>query len=125
MSEGMKAIAYALITLFLGVILRELGFKGARLVTLLGTVGAVGIAAVYVGRLSAVLGEMGATSSEYAVAMLKIVGLGYVFGICADICTELGEATLGSSVSLIGRLEIMVISLPYVRMIVEKGIGMI
>lgn len=125
MSEGMKAIAYALITLFLGVILRELGFKGARLVTLLGTVGAVGIAAVYVGRLSAVLGEMGATSSEYAVAMLKIVGIGYVFGICADICTELGEATLGSSVSLIGRLEIMTISLPYVRMIVEKGIGMI
>ena len=125
MSEGMKAIAYALITLFLGVILRELGFKGARLVTLLGTVGAVGIAAVYVGRLSTVLGEMGATSSEYAVAMLKIVGLGYVFGICADICTELGDATLGSSVSLIGRLEIMVISLPYVRMIVEKGIGMI
>lgn len=125
MSEGMKAIAYALITVFLGVILRELGFKGARLVTLLGTVGAVGIAAVYVGRLTAMLGEMGATSNEYAVAMLKIVGLGYVFGICADICTELGEATLGNSVSLIGRLEIMAISLPYVRMIVEKGIGMI
>ena len=125
MSEGVKAVAYVLITLFLGIILKELGFKGAKLVFLVGTVSLVGVAAVYVSRLVSVIGELGSDSGEYAVAMLKIVGIGYVFGICADICTELGEGVLAGSVCLIGRLEILTVSLPFIKTIVEKGIEMI
>ena len=125
MSDGIKAVAYVLIALFLGAVLRELGFKGAKLVTLVGTVSTVGVAAIYVSRLVSAIGELGPGSGEYAVAMLKIVGLGYVFGICADICTELGEGTLAGSVCLIGRLEILTVSLPFIKTIVEKGIEMI
>lgn len=125
MSDGVKAVAYLLISLFLGVILRELGFKGAKLVSLVGTVSAVGVAAVYVSRLISVFGALGSESGEYAVAMLKIVGIGYVFGICADACTELGEGTLSSYVCLIGRLEILTVSLPFIKTIVEKGIEML
>ena len=125
MSYGAKAFAYILITLFLGVILKELGFKGSKLVILLGTVTVVGTVGIYVGRLVSMLGDLGANAGEYAAAMLKIIGIGYVFGICADVCTELGEGGLSNSVCLLGRVEIMTVSLPYVRMIVEKGIEMI
>lgn len=125
MSDGVKVVAYVLITLFLGVILRELGFRGAKLVSLVGIVSVVGVAAIYVSRLVSVIGELGSASGEYAVAMLKIVGLGYVFGICADICADLGEGTLAGSVCLIGRLEILTVSLPFIKTIVEKGIEMI
>ena len=125
MSYGVKAIAYILITLFLGVILKELGFKGSKLVILLGTVTVVGTVGIYVGRLVSMLGDLGANAGEYAAAMLKIIGIGYVFGICADVCTELGEGGLSNSVCLLGRVEIMTVSLPYIRMIVEKGIEMI
>lgn len=123
--SGIKTVAYVLITLFLGVILRELGFKGARLVFLLGTVSLVGAAAVCVGELLSFAKDVGSDSEEYAVAMLKIVGIGYVFGICADVCTDLGEGTLAASVCLIGRLEILTVSLPFIKSIVEKGISLI
>ena len=125
MNEWIGAVAYALLSLVLGVLLRELGFKGARLVFLIGTVGIVGAAALYAGRLFNSLSVIGTDNSEYARAMLKIVGVGYVFGICSDICSELGESGLCGAVSLFGRVEIIALSLPFIKGIVEKGIELI
>ena len=68
---------------------------------------------------------MGANNSEYARAMLKILGAGYVFGVCSDICSELGEGGLSGAVCLFGRVEIIALSLPYIKRIVEKGIELI
>ena len=42
MSDWVKVIAYVLITLFLGTLLKELGFKGSKLVLLLGVVSVIG-----------------------------------------------------------------------------------
>lgn len=125
MSYAVKLIAYVLITLFLGVILRELGFKGSRLVLLLGMISVIGASVTYVGKLIELYGMLGMGSDEYAVAMIKIVGIGYVFGICADICSELGEVGLANAVCLFGRIEAVTLSAPFVKMIVEKGIELI
>ena len=107
-----KVVAYALITLFLGVLLREVGFRGSRLVTILGAVTVIGVAALSLeGALSLIPTLDGA--DEYAVAMLKMIGVGYAAGICADVFTELGEGSLASAVCLFGRVEIVIISLPF------------
>ena len=123
--SGMKIVAYVFITLFLGVVLKELGFKGARLLTLLAVVSVLGGVAVYVGDLVGMLGDFGEVGEEYTLAILKIVGVGYVFGICSDICTELGEGVLGNAVCMFGRVEIMIISVPFLKTILEKGIELI
>jgi stage III sporulation protein AD len=120
-----KVVAYILITLFLGVILKELGFKGARLVFVLGTISVVGAVAAYVGTLVTVLDGVVDVNGEYTVAILKIVGIGYVFGVCSDICTELGEGVLANSVCLFGRVEIMMVCIPFIKTIIEKGISII
>lgn len=125
MSYAVKIVAYVLITLFLGVILRELGFKGSRLVLLIGTVSLLGATAVYIGDLLGMLGEIGEVGEEYTVAILKIVGVGYIFGVCSDICTELGEGVLGNTVCMFGRVEIMILSTPFLKTILEKGIELI
>ena len=125
MSDWVKVIAYVLITLFLGALLKELGFKGSKLVLLLGVVSVLGAVVIYIGKMLSFLPNLSDDTKEYAVAMLKILGVGYAFGICSDICTELGEGTLAGSVCLIGRLEILTVSLPFIKTIVEKGIEMI
>ena len=48
MSDWVKVIAYVLITLFLGALLKELGFKGSKLVLLLGVVSVLGAAVIYI-----------------------------------------------------------------------------
>ena len=125
MSYGVKVVAYVLITLFLGVILKELSFKGSRLVLLLGMISVIGATVIYVGELVGSFSELGEGGGEYTVAILKIVGVGYVFGICADVCSELGESALCNAVTLFGRVEIMMICLPFVKMILEKGIALL
>ena len=55
----MQVAAYALITVFLGVLLRELGFRGSKLILLLGTVSVIGAAALSAGSLFSMLGGVG------------------------------------------------------------------
>ena len=125
MSGWMKVVAYALITLFLGTLLKELGFKGAKLVFLLGIVSVIGATVIYIGDMISSIPGMEDDVREYTVAMLKIIGVGYVFGVCSDICSELGENVLSTAVTLFGRVEIITLSLPFVKMIVEKGLEII
>lgn len=125
MSDWVKAVAYVFITLFLGVILRELGFRGSRLVMLLGTVSLIFSCVLCIGEVIATLPGIDGIDEEYAVAMLKIVGVGYAFGICSDVCRDLGQTSLAGAVCLFGRVEILVISLPFIKRIVEKGIELI
>ena len=121
----MRAIACALITLFLGILLRELGFKGNKLVLLLGTVSLIGYAVIGLGDMIATLPGVLGENEVYAVAMLKIVGVGYAFGVCSDICTELGESGLSGAVTLFGKVEIMILSLPFVKNILEKSLELL
>jgi len=58
---------------------------------------------------------------DYAKAIIKIIGAGYVFGIGADICRELGEVGVGSAVLVAGRIEIFAITLPYFKKILDIG----
>lgn len=125
MNDWGKIIAYVLITLFLGVLLKELGFKGSRLVLLLGIISVLAAAVLYIGRMLTFIPSLDGSNKEYAVAMLKILGVGYAFGICSDVCTELGETSLANAVCLFGRIEIITLSVPFIRTIIEKGISLI
>ena len=125
MSEWMRIVAYVLITLFLGLLLKELGFRGATLVLLFGTVSVVGVAVLSLGKIFSLLPGVDAEGREYAEAMLKIIGVGYVFGICSDVCSQLGEGSLSSAVALCGRVEIIALSVPFIKRIIEKGIELL
>ena len=125
MSEWMRIIAYVLITLFLGLLLKELGFRGATLVIVIGTVSVVGMAVLSLSRIFTLLPGVDAQSEEYAEAMLKIIGVGYVFGMCSDVCSQLGEGSLSSAVTLCGRIEIIALSIPFIKRIIEKGVELL
>lgn len=125
MSEWLRTVAYVLISLVLGVLLKELGFKGSRLIFVISTVGVVGMAAIYAGEILGALPGVKGDNREYVSAILKMVGAGYVFGICSDVCSELGENGLAGAVCLFGRVEIIALTLPHIKRIVEKGIELI
>ena len=57
--------------------------------------------------------------------MLKMVGVGYAFGVCSDVCRELGETSLSGVVALLGRVEILVLSVPFVKRIIECSVELI
>ena len=107
--------ALGLLLVILSLLLREAGFRGARLVSLLGIVLILGLAVLKMDDILDMLslggrvGEMG----EELGTVLKIVGSGIVFGLIADAARDMGESGVSSAILVVGRVEIFTISVPY------------
>ena len=59
--------------------------------------------------------------SEAASCALRAVGLGYVFGFTADVCSSLGEGVIANAVTLVGRAQIFLVAYPYFDKLVRLG----
>jgi len=126
MSSVFRVVGGVFVLLFLGIILREVGFKGVRLIGLIGVLGIVGAGIFTVEYISVILGGIGQGSAdEYIVTVMKILGIGYISGLCADVCMEFGEIALSNAVLLFGKAEMLLISVPSAVSIIEKGIELI
>lgn len=122
-----KICALGILLAFVGFLLSEMGFKGKRAFALLSSV-------IILISLVSELGEIFAETTSLfekagvdktAKAALKIVGLGYVFGISADVAEQLGEAGISKALAIFGRVEIFAMTLPYLKEIMELGINLI
>lgn len=109
------------------VLLREFGWRGVPIFAVISFVGILSVAEPY---LTSVKEVFSSFSDDFGIsktvsAVLKIIGIGYLGGICADVCTELGSATVASGVSLVTRLEIIAICAPFFIDIVKLGTELI
>lgn len=117
----------ALFVAFMTFMLRSMGYEGARLISLVGTVSLLCAVVMGAGKLIESLPEELLAGRVAAVAevSLKIMGVGYVFGIVADICRDLGEVGLANAAEGLGRVEILMLSVPYITEIVGSAAKML
>lgn len=123
----LKISAIAILTVFLGVVLDFLGFKSRKLLSILATVAILSFLGGEIGGIIKGIVSMSEIYGigEHSLAVLKIIGIGYVFGISADICTELSEPMLAKVLTLAGRIEMFVVVLPYFEKTVQMGAEML
>lgn len=69
----------------------------------------------------ATLGELRGMKSAVE-CILKVLGVGYLGGICSDICRELGEVGLSSVVQTLARIETLVIVSPMFYEVLRLGL---
>ena len=111
----LKIVGAGILLAFVSYVLSELGFRGKRMLAVLGLLLLLSSVGEGIGRLvEPILGlcDM-AGISESAVCALKTVGAGYLFGICADITTELGEPLVAKGLLVAGRVEMLLLVAPY------------
>ena len=122
---GGKAAAIGLLVCVLTLLLREAGFRGARLVSLIGTVGLMGLAIVGVDRIldALSLAERLGDNTGQISDIFKIVGVGTVFGMISDMARDMGEMGVATALNVLGRVEIFALSVPYVNSVLELAIG--
>ena len=127
MSGLWKLAAVPLLLCFLMYMLRELGFRGAQPVAAVGialralsAVGSIGVLFDTVG-----LAEIAEGAEDVTACALKIVGVGYLFGFVSDVCRDLGESGLASSVTVAGRVEILAIALPFLWKILDYSLELL
>ena len=116
----------ALFIAFMSFMLRSMGYEGSRLISVVGTVSLLCAVVLGVGRLMDSLPSELLSGKVAAVAevSLRIMGVGYVFGIVADICRELGEVGLANAAEGLGRVEILMLSVPYITEAVGSAVKM-
>lgn len=73
-----------------------------------------------VGEIGKLLSATG-LSANYAVILLKTLGICFLAQFAADACRDAGESALASNVELAGKIAIVVISLPLFENIVQTA----
>ena len=122
-----KAVGVALVSAILSALLDGLGFRSRRLFSALS---AIVVMVGLIGSVSELLGSVmeianGTGIADAADKAVRAVGLGYVFGFTSDICNSLGESTLASLVTAVGRVEIFLLALPYFVKTIEVGVELL
>ena len=110
-----RAAALTLLVAVLGYLLSELGWRGRRLFTALGC---VAILLLLSDGLGGIISEMQGICeiggvTDTARTALKVVFSGYIFGFCSDTAAELGENGIANAACIAGRVEAVIIVLPY------------
>lgn len=113
-----------------GVLCYLLSEMGSRLAKPIGAVCAVLAVITAISGFTEMGGEMSslmemAGLSEVGVDVMKILGTGYVFGVSADTLETLGEGGISRSLDTVCRVEIMLITFPYIKEIVATGLSLI
>ena len=122
-----KWLGVGLLLGFCSLLLSEAGFKGKRVFAALGGVILICALSGEIGQaVSQILGfAEGAGIGEGARCASKIVGAGYLFGIGADVLAELGESGVSRALIAAGKIEILLIVMPYFVDILELGLSLL
>lgn len=61
--------------------------------------------------------------SSHLSLLMKALGIALTTELCADICRDCGESALGSGIEFAGKAEILLLSLPLMKQIMEMAEG--
>ena len=118
-ADFIQSTGAIILCLVAAVLLRNFGFRGVPVLISVVIVAAVSSFAQRAGGLfQQLFGLVGSAGEEYLKSCVKIIGVGYLSGLCADICKEVGEGGLATAATVVGRTEILLIILPYVEKII-------
>lgn len=56
---------------------------------------------------------------EYIPILIKALSIAFIVQITADVCNDAQESSLGEKISLFGKVEILIISLPLLKKMFE------
>ena len=124
-----KVCGIALLSAVLLSILKRFGNESAVLLKI--TAGVVAAALCFaslspiidfIRELSGIGGEDTAMWAEF---MLRVLSVAVITHICSAVCKDCGETSLAGYIEIGGKVEIIILSLPYVREIIDTSVGLL
>ncbi|MBU5487534.1 stage III sporulation protein AD [Clostridium sp. MSJ-8] len=118
----LKIIAFALISLFMVLLFKD---KRSDLVVLILLVSGISIFIFAFSELKGIisflqeLSETAGINIVYLELVIKILGIAYISSFCSEICKDAGAGSLASKVELVGKIFILILSLPILRAVLD------
>ena len=125
----MSGLALCAMALVLAISLYLLGRLGLRDVGVYAAVGAVFLVSAVARPLgeaiSSLLPLAEGVGEDALVSVTKALSLGYLTGLCADLCEDLGQTGVSRALVFGGRAMIFSLSVPYFVRLVEFAGGLL
>lgn len=112
------------VTAFLTLILKEQNSGMHRLVSVTGTVIAGLFAVQCISPIIEYSNSLGSISSELLSLLIRVLGVSYLTEFAVSVCKDTGETSLATGVELCGKAEILVLSLPLFKQLMELCTGL-
>lgn len=119
-----QAVGLALLSAALGYLIKPLSPRLALFPPLFCGLALFGFALFRYREPLALLSELAESGglSDSLSSILRMLGIGALTAFTADVCRDLGEATLASRVELCGRVEILLLSLPFLTELLSLAV---
>lgn len=123
-----KILAFALVSLFLVLIVEKNNKEIGILLALLASLG------VFIGVFSSIneivgvlrnLADGAGINSGYLVLILKVTGVAYVVEIVKNVCSDAGNSALASKVELAGKVSIAALTIPLLTNVISLVEGLV
>lgn len=117
-----SVLACLLLTAVSVLILKSFGFRGAPLVSVIAIVCIASYYSEALVSVGSLFGELSDTAEvgKYVSGALKIVGISYLSGLSRDVCIEIGESGIAKAVSVVTKLELLLLTVPYIKEILSS-----
>ncbi len=117
----LKVIGFGVLVALTSFLLSELGFKGKKIYSTLGIclllLYFVSSFGDFISKLMSV--DVGKEGGEAIKAALKILGISQACSLASEVAGELSERGVASALMLVGKLEILLVSLPYIEKMIS------
>ena len=123
----LKVCALAVIAAMTAFLLKDLGWKGVPVFCLIALASLLSLAGEHLKTLGVLFGRLGEVGevSEGVGSILKVIGIGYVAGIASEVCRDLGAGSIATTVSLLARLEVLAVVMPYLVETLRLGMELL
>jgi stage III sporulation protein AD len=113
-NELIRVCALALVCAIGALILKGINSQSVSALRICGIIAVLGTAAAAAGTVFSQVSALVDASAvgEYAVRMMKALGLAMLSGIGADICRDCGENTVAAGVETVGNISILSLCIP-------------
>lgn len=127
MSDILKICALCILSIVLLVILREVNAKMSLMLKLCITVMLFALCVSWLFPIITYVNDLldKGNISHYASLLIKCLCISLVSNICATVCRDAGEGSVGYFAELFGRIQIIILSLPIVDEILNVALGLL
>lgn len=128
MSELLKILAVALVTVFASILVKQTRPEIAMIISIAGS---ILIIVMIVDSLSSVLSsfygifETTGVDTTLLTPLFKIIAIGYITEFGANICLDAGASSVADKVLFAGKLVILLVALPIVTTVIDMVVSLL
>lgn len=128
MSELIKIISIALITVFANILVKQTKPEISMLITIAGSVliiiMSVDALSSLIASFYSIFEETGVQSSLLS-PLFKIIAIGYLAEFGANICLDAGASSIADKILFFAKITILIIALPIINTVIDLVKGLL